>query len=108
MNRSHLKSAVKSNYTSIVRSKSNWKAILLGKNSEPEILELKFWGIQIEFLTAKIVWIPLDEYYNSYYSKSNFVCLSYIVDLNESLLFDINNKCLEKAKQLESKKLIPA
>jgi hypothetical protein len=87
-------------YASIIRNAPNWNAILLNKDNSPNIVPIKFWGISIDTVSAKINWVPLDCDCNSYYTKSNFVCISHIVDLNQSMIDELQNKCNEKAKQL--------
>jgi hypothetical protein len=95
-----LRTSSVSPYLSIIRGIPNWNAVLLNKNNSPNIIPIKFWGISIDISTGKTSWVPLDANCTSYYNKPNFVCISHIVDLNETMIMDLKNRCIEKAKQL--------
>jgi hypothetical protein len=100
MNQQRRISALKNSpYASIVGSIEHWNAVLLNKDNSPNIIPIKFWGISIDTLSGKMNWVPLDKNCNSYYNKSNFVCISHIADLNDVLIMEIKNKCIEKAKK---------
>lgn len=90
-----------SQYLSIIVATKNWHAILLNKDNSPKIVNIKFWGIILDKTTAGLSWIALDEDCNSYNTREDFICLSHIVDLNQALQIELENKCIEKAKQLK-------